>query len=113
MSTFTGQSDLQPLQARQRSSASLTSRSRQPPAMTSPVSISNRRWARPLVVCFSSRVTMKLGHIVPPSVRLHLPIPTQRRVASTKLPPSSGKAKWVRTGTGRKEGPNRRFSSAR
>ena len=32
-----------------------------------PLVISQSRWARPRVECFSSRVTRKLGHITPPS----------------------------------------------
>ncbi|CNF10494.1 Uncharacterised protein [Mycobacterium tuberculosis] len=57
MSTLTGQSFVQPLQARQRSSDSATSLDCQPSVMTSPRSISNSSRARPRVVCFSSRVT--------------------------------------------------------
>jgi hypothetical protein len=89
MSTETGQSFVQPLQERQRSSDSNTSasfHSRSSP----PFSISHRVRARPRVVCFSSRSTWKLGHITPPSVRRHLPMPTQRVVACANEPPSSG-----------------------
>src|SRR5947207_15602713 len=85
MSTETGQSFVQPLQERQRSSASLASSERKPPN-SSPFSISQSVLARPRVVCFSSRVTMKLGHMTPPSVRRHLPIPTQRVVACANEP---------------------------
>lgn len=91
MSTFTGQSLLHPLQARQRSRASRTASLRQPsptgPALSA-ISCSSR--ARPRVECFSSRVTMKLGHITPPDRWRHLPTPKQRPAASVKLPPSSG-----------------------
>ena len=85
MSTLTGQSLVQPLQERQRSRASKTSWSRQS-SISSPFSISQSRWARPRVECFSSRVTMKLGHMTPPSVWRHLPIPTQRVVACANEP---------------------------
>ena len=85
MSTETGQSFVQPLQERHRSSASFASSERKP-SISSPFSISQSVRARPRVVCFSSRVTMKLGHITPPCVRRHLPIPTQRSAACSKLP---------------------------
>ena len=49
---------LQPLQARHRSSASLTVSLFQPPFIGSPWSISKSRWARPRVECISSLVTM-------------------------------------------------------
>src|SRR5204863_1214081 len=98
-STETGQSFVQPLQERQRSSACLASSERKPP-ISSPFSISQSVRARPRVVCFSSRVTMKLGHITPPSVRRHLPIPTQRVVACANEPLSFGKAKCVLTAGG-------------
>src|SRR5204863_461759 len=99
MSTETGQSFVQPLQERQRSSASSTSLERKP-SSSSPFSISHSVRARPRVVCFSSRVTMKLGHMTPLSVRRHLPIPTQRVVACAKEPWSFGNAKCVLTGGG-------------
>ncbi len=57
MSTLTGQSLLQPLQARHRSSASCTSVLRQPSVMVSPRAISNSSRIRPRVECSSSRVT--------------------------------------------------------
>jgi hypothetical protein len=38
---------------------------------------------------------MKLGHMTPPSVWRHLPIPTQRSAACSKLPWSWGYAKCV------------------
>ena len=69
MSTMTGQSFVQPLHARQRSSAldaprpNSSRRARRHSASRRAVR------ARPRVVCFSSRVTMKLGHMMPPSVR--------------------------------------------
>src|SRR5438477_2938703 len=109
MSTETGQSFVQPLHERQRSSASSTSSLRQS-SSSSPFSISQRIRALPRVVCFSSRVTMKLGHMTPPSVRRHLPMPTQRVVACAKLPPSSGYEKNVLTFGGRYEVPRRRLS---
>ena len=56
MSTPTGHSALQALQARQRSRASRTSSLFQPPAIVSPRSISKSRRARPRVECFSSAV---------------------------------------------------------
>ena len=60
MSTFAGQSVLQPLQARHRSSASRTASDRQP-SLTGespwPFSISNSSRARPRVECSSSPVT--------------------------------------------------------
>ncbi len=49
MSTCVGQSLLQPLQARQWSSASFTSSLRQPSSMTSPLSISHSSRERPRV----------------------------------------------------------------
>ena len=58
MSTLTGQSVLQPLQARHRSSASRTPRERQPSVIGEspcPSSISNSSRARPRVECSSSR----------------------------------------------------------
>ena len=58
MSTFIGHSVLHPLQARQRSSASLTGSLFQPPFIGSPWSISKSRCARPRVECISSLVTM-------------------------------------------------------
>src|SRR5690348_12180497 len=109
MSTDTGQSFVQPLQERQRSSASLASSERKPPS-SSPFSISQSVRARPRVVCFSSRVTMKLGHMTPPSVCRHLPIPTQRVVACANEPPSFGYEKCVRTLGGLYDVPSRRFS---
>src|SRR5690348_30842 len=100
MSTLTGQSPLQPLHERHRSSASFTLSSRQRFLTTSPFSISHSKCARPRVVCFSSCVTMKLGHIVWFSgssdfSRRHLPTPTHRSVAWEKLPPSCGYLKCV------------------
>ena len=91
MSTLTGQSFVQPLHERQRSSASITSSDCQPSVMTSPSSISNRSRVRPRVECISSRVAMKDGHMTstPPGVR-HLPTPTQRTVACAKSPWSLG-----------------------
>ena len=56
MSTSTGQSLRQPLQARHRSSASWTSVERHPSVMTSPCTISNSSRARPRVDCSSSPV---------------------------------------------------------
>src|SRR5438046_3747515 len=109
MSTETGQSFVQPLQERQRSSASLASLARKP-RISSPFSISQSVRARPRVVCFSSRVTMKLGHMTPPSVCLHLPIPTQRVAACANEPPSLGYEKCVRRRGGLYDGPRRRFS---
>src|SRR3954454_12430996 len=111
MSTWTGQSFVQPLHARQRSSASNTSSSRQS-SSSPPFSISQRIRARPRVECISSRVTMKLGHITSPSlsVRRQLPIPTQRVVACANEPPSCGYEKKVFTGGGLYEVPSRRLS---
>src|ERR1041385_2927699 len=96
MSTLNGQSSVQPLQERQRSSASSTSSSCHR-VSSSPFSISQSRCARPRVECISSRVAMKLGHITPPSgsVFRQLPIPTQRTVACANEPPSSGYEKKV------------------
>src|SRR5581483_4196927 len=114
MSTETGQSCVQPLHERQRSSASNTSSSRQS-SSSDPFSISQSVRARPRVVCFSSRVTMKLGHMTPPSlsVRRHLPIPTQRVVACENEPPSSGYVNHVLTLGGLKSVPSRRLSVIR
>src|SRR4029453_14674619 len=99
MSTETGQSFVQPLQERQRSSASSTSSSCHMRS-SSPFSISHSRCARPRVVCLSSRVTMKLGHITPPSVWRHLPTPTQRVVACANEPLSFRNAKCESTSGG-------------
>ena len=100
MSTETGQSALHPLHARHRSRASFTAGSRHPSRpITSPRTSSKRRCARPRVVCFSSRVAMKLGHMVPPDVRRHFPMPKQRSVAAAKLP-SSAKLKYVGSARG-------------
>src|SRR5438552_761956 len=85
-STPTGQSLLQPLQERHRSSESFTSSLCHPSRTTSPLVISQSRCARPRVECSSSRVTRKLGHITPPSWCRHFPTPTQRWVARTRLP---------------------------
>ena len=92
MSTLTGQSDLQPLQARHRSKASRTSVERQPVVIDSPRTISNSSRARPRVECSSSRVTMYEGHITCSSLEelRHDPIPTQRRAAVEKRWSSSG-----------------------
>ena len=64
MSTCTGQSPVQPLHDRHRSSDSLTASSRQPSVIGSPLSISNSSRERPRVEWRSSRVTWKLGHMV-------------------------------------------------
>src|SRR6059058_504266 len=72
MSTLTGQSFVQPLHARQRSSASITSSDCQPPVMTSPSSISNRRRVRPRVECISSRGHEGRAHDVDPARRAAL-----------------------------------------
>src|SRR3954471_12024649 len=95
MSTLIGQSDLQPLHERHKSSASKTSSDFHPSVMTSPCNISNRIRERPRVECSSSRNVWYDGHITwPPSVR-HLPTPTHRSVACASDPSSSGKAKCV------------------
>src|SRR6266566_1158598 len=104
MSTFTGQSLLHPLQAKQRSRASFTSSLRQPPCKGWPSSISKSRRARPRVECCSSRVTMKLGHMVPPSMRRHAPTPTQRggkgkTALVVREPEMRFKLRWVVRGT--------------
>ena len=54
MSTPTGQSRLQPLHDRHRSSASATSADRHPSPITCPFAISNSNRARPRVECISS-----------------------------------------------------------
>lgn len=95
MSTPTGQSDLQPLQARHRSRASWTAPERKPSVTVEsgcPCSISNSSRARPRVECSSARVTWYDGHITPPwgLLRRQAPTPTQRSTAEVKLPPSSG-----------------------
>src|SRR4051812_9444747 len=112
MSTLTGQSPLQPLQERHRSSASRTYSSRQPPLNGPPRSISNSMRARPRVECSSSRVTMKLGHIVPASSLRHSPTPTQRSVAREKLFWSAANAKCVFNVGGSKSVPRRRLESS-
>src|SRR5579862_3331938 len=98
MSTFTGQSFLQPLHDKHRSSASRTSSDFHSSTSEPRRIISCRRRALPLVLCFSSWVTMKLGHIVPPSSRRHFPTPTQRVAAWAKLPWSLGYENATLTG---------------
>src|ERR1044072_6112715 len=66
MSTPVGHSRRQPLQLTHRSSASRTASDVNPPS-SCPDSASRRVFARPRVRCSSSRVTRKLGHIVPAS----------------------------------------------
>ena len=95
MSTPTGQSRLQPLHDRHRSSASATSADRHPSPITCPFAISNSNRARPRVECISSPVARKLGHITPPCAVTHLPTPRQRRVARAKLPRS-----WANASSG-------------
>src|ERR1700758_1015326 len=90
ISTLTGHSPLQPLHERHRCNASKTCGSRHPLLIGLPCSISKSRRARPRVLCISSLVAMKLGHIVPPLVRRHFPTPTHRMVACEKLKLSSG-----------------------
>lgn len=112
MSTPTGQSDLQPLQDRHRSSDSATSSDCQPSVMISPFAISNSSRARPRVECFSSLVTFQLGHITPePVSTAHLPTPRQRRVARWKLPRSWPKASFGSSGMVGMPSWTRRFSS--
>ena len=85
MSTPVGQSRRQPLQARQRSSASSTSSASSPGSRPLTASCSTR--ARPRVESFSSPVARYDGHITPPLPVLsatHLPTPVQRCTASTR-----------------------------
>ena len=92
MSTPVGQSEAQPLQARQRSSASWTSGEARPPTRQ-PLTASWSTRLRPLVVSFSSRVASQDGHITPPAPVLSAtqrPIPVQRCTALVRSPPSSG-----------------------
>ena len=90
MSTLTGQSFLQPLHDRHRSRALRTSSLFHRSISPLPLIISKRIRARPRVVCSSSRVAMKLGHMVPPARCRHFPTPTHRLAAWAKLPWSSG-----------------------
>ena len=88
MSTPVGQSDAQPLQARQRSSASAR-RGRRARCTSEPSSASWSTRARPRVESFSSRVARYDGHITPLVVgATHLPTPVQRCTASPSEPPS-------------------------
>src|SRR5699024_4176503 len=95
MSTPAGQSELQALHDRHRSSDSATSRELQPPETTSPFAISCSTRARPRVESFSSRVAKYDGHMNPPeseeSAR-HFPTPTQRWIARVKSSPSAKNA---------------------
>ena len=87
MSIPVGQSLAQPLQARQRSSASCTSADRQPSLTSRPSTISWSTRARPRVESFSSRVATNDGHITPPlGGARHLPTPVHRCTASTAEP---------------------------
>ena len=80
--------DAQPLQDRQRSSASCTAGSARP-CTSEPSSASWSTRARPRVESFSSRVARYDGHITPPVVgATHLPTPVQRCTASPSDPPS-------------------------
>ncbi len=91
MSTPVGQSEAQPLQARQRSSAWWTSGDRQPSETSEPFTISCSTRARPRVESFSSRVAAYEGHITPPAPVFearHLPTPVHRCTACTIEPPS-------------------------
>ena len=91
MSTPVGQSREQPLQDRQRSSASCTSGERQSRTGPPGASISCSTRARPRVVSFSSRVAPHDGHMTPPEAdrsARHLPTPVQRWTAAAKSPPS-------------------------
>jgi len=91
MSTPVGQSEAQPLQARQRSRASRTSGEASPRTRV-PLTASWSTRLRPLVVSFSSLVASQDGHITPPAAVLsatHRPIPVQRCTALVRSPPSS------------------------
>ena len=90
MSTPVGQSDAQPLQARQRSSASATAGSANPCTSDPSIASCSTR-ERPRVESFSSRVARYDGHITPlVDGATHLPTPVQRCTASPSLPPSCG-----------------------
>jgi hypothetical protein len=81
---------LHPLQDRHKSSDSLTCSSRQPPAITSPRIISKSKWARPRVLCISSRVARKLGHIMSRSIARLGAIIGPVRWASRPCPAAEG-----------------------
>ena len=91
MSIPVGQSDEQPLQDRQRSSASVTAGEPQGFGPRCPATASCSTRARPRVESFSSRVARNDGHITPPvavvSAR-HLPTPVQRCTAIDRSPRS-------------------------
>ena len=110
MSTSTGQSFLQLLQAMHRSRASRTASLRHRSGSASPSSISQRRRARPRVEWRSSCVAWYVGHIAPPESRRHLPTPTHRARRSASEPPSAGKPKIVRGSASGSAG--RRFASS-
>ncbi len=112
MSTPTGQSLRQPLQARHRSRASATSGERQPSVTISPASISCSSLARPRVECCSSPVTRYEGHITPgpgASVERHFATPTQRATPSDRPPSDRPPPERPPPGSTAK----RRFSSSR
>ena len=91
MSVPVGQSLVQPLHDRHRSSASCTSGDRQPPLTSRPSIISCSTRARPRVESFSLRVAWNDGHMTPLEPWLsarHLPTPVQRCTALPKSPSS-------------------------
>ena len=95
-----GSRGAQPLQDRQRSSASCTAGSASP-STSVPSSASCSTRARPRVESFSSRVAVYDGHITPPAPVLsarHLPTPVQRCTAVPSEPPSWTSRSAVRTG---------------
>lgn len=92
------------MQDRHRSRAFLTALDRQPSRMEEPPCpciISNSKRDRPRVECSSSRVTMYEGHITPPVLVRHLPMPMHREAAVVKSPWSSGNWKKVAGCAGR------------
>src|SRR5690349_213633 len=86
MSTPVGHSRLQPLQLTQRSSASSTAASARSTSPSCPESASRSVFARPRVRCSSSRVTRKLGHIVPASNLRQWPLLLHISTALAKPP---------------------------
>src|SRR4030095_835872 len=85
MSTPVGHSRRQPLQLTHRSSASRTALDAKPPSIW-PESASRSVLARPRVTCSSSRVTRKLGHIVPASNLRQWPLLLHISTALAKPP---------------------------
>src|SRR5688572_13216889 len=85
MSTLLGHSDLQALHEIQRSITWWSLSLVRPSLPSCPDIASLNAFARPRVECSSSRVALKLGHMVPPSCFRHSPTPVHMCTDSRKL----------------------------